>query len=140
MQLLPRAPSRTHLLAVLVVFVVVACAPAAPRASARPTGKSWWCTRDRAVQTWSVCERSREDCEATARHVREDAAKDGGPNAEIDACHPQGTAICYTFRVRHLGQDNFLCYETVADCEAGVRRRRAEPDDYDELSSCGPWD
>lgn len=124
-------------LAVLVVAGCTACRPPPPNDALRPNGAHWSCTRDRALDTWSVCERVTADCEATAAAVRADAKAEGSP-AEIEPCHLQPRAVCYTFHSDKAGNDNFMCYETPRDCEAG--QRLAERSDYTNVSRCDEWE
>jgi hypothetical protein len=124
----------------LVAFVVMGlgCRPPAP-AQIRPPGAGWSCPRDRLLETWSMCERLPADCETTAEAVRADAKAEGSP-ADIPSCHPQPRAVCYTFHARKPGNDNFMCYETTKDCDAGQKRRLSEPDEYSNVSRCDEWD
>jgi hypothetical protein len=137
---LPRAAlARSPLVSALVLLVVGGCRMPGPKPALRPSGNGWACTRDRLLASWSTCERLPVDCDATAAAVRADAMNEGSP-ADIPPCHPQVHAACYTFHATKAGNDNFMCYETMKDCEAGQQRRLAEPGEYAEVSRCDEWD
>ena len=132
---LPRL--RAGALVALVVGSSTGCRPPPANFSLRPSGTTWACTRDRALDTWSLCERVTADCEATAAAVRADAQAEAAP-ANIPPCHPQRRAVCYTFHSTKAGNDNFMCYETMRDCDTS--RRLAEGSEYVDVSRCDEWE
>lgn len=95
----------------VVALVWIGCGAAqAPASEAPPQGSNgaWYCwVGDTYI---SDCQRTLEDCQASADSAREMLTAD-------IACNPQPSAFCVTHRITTSGSEDTVCLASAQSCE-----------------------